>query len=145
MIKIKNSWAFLFFTEVRKKLDKIQHLSVLKEIRTECTLEGLMLKLKLQNFGHLMLRADSLEKNLDAGKDWRQEEMGVAEDEILEDVIYSMDMNLSKLREIVKDRKLWHATASWRIGHYWVNEQQHRVFFVFFSKAHNKQNWWINP
>ena len=84
-------------------------------------------------------------KNLDAGKDWRQEEMGVAEDEILEDVIYSMDMNLSKLREIVKDRKLWHATASWRIGHYWVNEQQHRVFFVFFSKAHNKQNWWINP
>ena len=56
-----------------------------------------MLKLKLQNFGHLMLRADSLEKNLDAGKDWRQEEMGVAEDKILEDIIYSVDMNLSKL------------------------------------------------
>ena len=44
--------------------------------------------------------------------------MGVAEDEILEDIIYSIDMNLSKLWEIVKDRKLWCATASQRIGHY---------------------------
>ena len=98
-------------------MDKIQHLSVLKEIRTECTLEGPMLKLRLQNFGHLMLRADSLEKTLmlerlKAGGD------GVAEDEILEDIIYSIDMNLSKLWEIVKVRKLWHATASQRIGHY---------------------------
>ena len=76
-----------------------------------------MLKLRLQNFGHLMLRADSLEKTLmlkrlKAGGD------GVAEDEILEDIIYSMDMNLSKLWEIVKVRKLGDATASRRIGHY---------------------------
>ena len=59
--------------------------SILKEIRPECSLEGVMLKLKLQYFGHLMQRADSLEKTLekDAGKNWRQEEKGTAEDEMV--------------------------------------------------------------
>ena len=55
--------------------------SPLKEINPKYSLEGLMLKLKLQYFGHLMQRADSLKKDSDAGKDWRQEEKGVAEDE----------------------------------------------------------------
>ena len=57
------------------------HQSILKEISPRCSLEGLMLKLKLQYFGHLMRRVDSLEKT-DAGKDWEQEEKGTTEDEM---------------------------------------------------------------
>ena len=57
--------------------------SILKEINTECSLEGLMLKLNLQYFGHLMPRANSLEKNPETGKDWRKKEKGVAEDEMV--------------------------------------------------------------
>ena len=56
--------------------------SILKEISPECSLEGLKLKLKLQYFGHLMRRTDSLEKTLDAGRDWGQEEKGMTEDEM---------------------------------------------------------------
>ena len=57
--------------------------SILKKISPKCSLGRLMLKLKLQYFGHLMLRTDSLEKILDAGKDWRQEEKGMIEDEMV--------------------------------------------------------------
>ena len=57
--------------------------SVLKEINPECSLEGLMLKVKLQYFGHLMQRADSIGKDPDAGKDWRQEEKGTTEDKMV--------------------------------------------------------------
>ena len=57
--------------------------SILKETSPGCSLEGLMLKLKLQYFGHLMPRANSLEKNPDAGKDWGQEETGTTEDEVV--------------------------------------------------------------
>ena len=57
--------------------------SILKEISPGCSLEGLMLKLKLQYFGHLIRRADSFEKTLDAGKDWGQEEQGMTEDEMV--------------------------------------------------------------
>ena len=57
-------------------------LILLKEISPGISLEGMMLKLKLQYFGHLMRRADSLEKNSDAGRDWRQEEKGTTEDEM---------------------------------------------------------------
>ena len=60
---------------------KIINLSILKEISPECSLEGPMLKLKLQYFGHLMRRTDSLEKT-DAGRDWGQEEKGTTEDEM---------------------------------------------------------------
>ena len=56
--------------------------SILKEISPGCSLKGLMLKLKLQYFGHLMRRVDSLEKTLDAGRDWGQEEEGTTEDEM---------------------------------------------------------------
>ena len=58
--------------------------SILKEISPGCSLEGLKLKLKLQYFGHLMRRVDSLEKTLDAGRDWGQEEKGTTEDEMAE-------------------------------------------------------------
>ena len=57
--------------------------SILKEISTDCSLEGLMLKLKLQYFGHLMQRTDSLGKDPDAGKDWRQEEEGITGDKMV--------------------------------------------------------------
>ena len=56
--------------------------SILKEISPGCSLEGLMLRLKLQNFGHLMRRVDSLEKTLMAGRNWAQEEKGTTEDEM---------------------------------------------------------------
>ena len=61
----------------------ISNQSILKEINTEYSVEGMMLKLKLQCFGHLMWRTNSLEETLDAGKDWRQEEKGATEDEMV--------------------------------------------------------------
>ena len=75
------------------------NLSILKEINTECSLEGLMLKLELQYFGHLLWRADSLEKTLMMGKGRGQEQKGMTEDEGLDGITDSMDMSLSKLRE----------------------------------------------
>ena len=84
--------------------------SILKEISPEYSLEGLMLKQKLQYFGHLMRRTDSLEKT-DAGKDWRQEEKGTTEDEMVGWHHQLADMSLNKLRELVTDREAWHAAV----------------------------------
>ena len=85
--------------------------SILKEINLECSLEGLMLKLKLQYFGHLMGRADSLEKTLRLGKIEGRRRRGRQRTRQLEGITDSMHMTLSKLWKMVKDREAWHAAV----------------------------------
>ena len=85
--------------------------SSLKEINPEFSLEGLVLKLKLQNFDHLMRRADSLEKTLMLGKIEGKRRRGRQRMQCLNGITDSMNMSLSKLQVIVKDREAWRATV----------------------------------
>ena len=93
--------------------------SILKVISPGCSLEGVMLKLKLWYFGHLMRRADSLEKTLMLGGIVGRRRRGTTEDEMVKGITDLMDMSLSEPRELVMDREAWHATVH-RVAKSWT-------------------------
>ena len=123
-----NFWAIRSITYVLIRHKVRSDQSILKEINPKYSLEGLMLKFKLQNFGYLMWRDNSFEKTLMLRKIEDRKRRGWQRTRWLDRIIDSMEMNLSKLQDMVRDRRAWHAafhgvTKSWT---HWVTEQQHQ-------------------
>ena len=129
--------------------------SILKEISSGCLLEGLMLNLKLQYFGHLMHRADSLEKTLMLGKIEGRRRRGQQRMRCLDGIADSMDMSLGELQELVMDRDAWHAglhrvakSLTWlsdwtELNHSLHNSTKYKISnFIFYFCDH--YHWHLN-